>query len=240
MRILILLGLLMGALGGFSQREVPVSMAPLGVVKCADFEPDGQGNNNQWQMTSWNSLTRLDSGEADYTSQFKILYSAAGIYLLFSGIDNHISSDFDQDFQDLFKGDVFEAFFHPDTSIPLYLEYEISPLNKELVLMVPHINGKNYGWLPFHYSGDRRVKKMVHVQGGKSAPGATISSWTAELFIPFTLFFPLNKVPPAPGSIWNANFYRLDYDSGQMIKWAWSPVVQSFHEFEKFRQIRFQ
>jgi hypothetical protein len=54
------------------------------------------------------------------------------------------------------------------------------------------------------------------------------------------LFIPMSNIPPGPGTIWKANFFRLDYDTGKMIKWAWSPVERTFHEFAKFRPVQFE
>ena len=213
---------------------------PLTVKKCADFEPTGAGDNKEWAKTEWNFMTKLDSGGKDYTSQFKILYSAKGIYVLLKGDDDKISTSFQNDFEDLFKGDVFEVFFHPDIKTPVYFEYEINQLNKELILLVPRIDGKVRGWVPWHYEKDRRVKKMVKVVGNKAVINAAITSWSAELFFPYDLFSPLGNIPPVSGTVWNANFYRLDYDSGKMIKWAWSPVKRSFHELDKYRPIQFE
>lgn len=212
----------------------------LAVKKCNDFEITGKGNNAEWNKTEWTSLLKLDSGGRNYESRFKILYSAKGIYLLFEGQDDLITTIYDKDFGTLFRGDVFEAFFHPDPRLPLYLEYEINPLNKELTLLIPNINGKINGWVPWNYENQRRIKKDIEITGGKQAPNASIRSWKAEQFFPYTLFNPLRNVPPESGTLWNANFCRLDYDSGQMIKWAWSPVSTSFHEFEKFGQLKFE
>jgi len=209
------------------------------VKKCADFNITGNGENAAWNRTSWTMLTRLDPGN-DYESKFKILYSATGIYVLFNGADKKITTTYLNDFEDLFKADVFEVFFHPDTSIPLYLEYEINQLGKELVLLIPNLDGRVNGWLPWHYENTRRTSKMVKVVGGKAEPGAAITSWSAEIFLPYSLFNPLGSVPPVSGTIWNANFYRLDYDSGSMVKWAWAPVEKSFHDFKKFQPIRFE
>ncbi len=85
-------------------------------------------------------------------------------------------------------------------------------------MLVPNINGKAHGWIPWHYEKERRIKKMVNVVGGKKISNAAITSWSAELFFPYGLFNPLGNIPPASGTIWNANFYRLDYDTGKMIK----------------------
>jgi hypothetical protein len=185
-------------------------------------------------------LAKLDAGGEDYESKFKIIYSQKGIYLLFSGKDNKITTKFDKDFGNLFEGDVFEVFFHPDPQMPLYFEYEINQLNKELVLIIPNLNGKIHGWVPWNYENERKVIKKVHLEGGKPESNGAIKSWSAELFFPFGLLSPLSNVPPTSGAVWNANFYRLDYDSGKMIKWAWTPVNVSFHEFEKYRPIQFE
>jgi len=213
---------------------------PLLVRKCSDFALTGTGDNNEWAKTEWNYLTKLDSGGKAYNSKFKILYSEKGIYVLFSGEDDKISTRFDKDFGDLFKGDVFEVFFHTDPATALYLEYEINQLNKELVLLVPNVNGRAYGWIPWHYEKNRSIHKMVEVTGGKKEANSRVTSWRAELFFPYDLFSPLGNVPPTSGTDWNANFYRLDYDTGKMIKWAWGPVQKSFHELDKFRVIRFE
>jgi hypothetical protein len=213
---------------------------PLLVKKCADFRVTGKGDNAEWNKTEWHDMAKLDSGGKTYTSRFKILYSAKGIYVLFSGDDDKISTTFDKDFENLFREDVFEVFFHPDPSIPIYIEYEINQLNKELVLLVPNINGRARGWIPWHYEENRRTTKMVYVVGEKKIPNASIKSWTAEIFFPYDLFSPLGNIPPTSGMVWNANFYRLDYDTGHMIKYAWNPVERSFHEWKRYRPIQFE
>ena len=213
---------------------------PLLVRKCTDFNLTGKGDNEEWNKAEWNYLTKLDSGGKTYASKFKILYSTKGVYVFFDCDDDKISTQYDKDFGDLYKGDVVEVFFHTDPRTTIYFEYEVNQLNKELVLLVPNINGKAHGWIPWHYENERAVKKIINVRDGELVSNGTITSWNAELFFPYDLFKPLGNVPPASGMIWNANFYRLDYDIGKMIKWAWSPVQKSFHELDKFRAIQFE
>ena len=213
---------------------------PLMVRKCADFLVTGKGDHPEWTKAGWNSLQKLDAiGEA-YESKFKILYSTKGIYVLLNGTDKKISTNFTKDFENLFEADVFEVFFHTDPTQPLYFEYEINQLNKELVLIIPNFKGGFYGWIPWHYEKERRTQKMVEVIGGVQQSESMIISWTAEIFFPYGLLKPLQRVPPAQGTKWNANFYRLDYDSGKAAKWAWSPVMGSFHQYEKFGQLVFE
>ena len=236
------LGIFLTCIGtmNISAADKPSGNEPLPVKKCADFQISGSGTDPQWLKAEWNPLIKLDFGGAEDKSRFKIIYSKKGIYVLLEGDDQKITTKYDKDFENLFMGDVFEVFFHPDPNIPLYLEYEINQLDKELVLLVPNLNGKAQGWIPWHYENDRCVVKKVHIQGGKMEMGGAINSWSAELFFPYGLFSPLSNVPPVSGTIWNANFYRLDYDTGKMIKWAWTPIERSFHEFERFGSIRFE
>jgi hypothetical protein len=220
--------------------KYPSETEPLLVKKCNDFNITGEGSNPEWNKATWHQLIKLDQGGKDYDSRFKIIYSQKGIYLLFSGKDDKIATNFNKDFGNLYEGDVFEVFFHPDPKLPLYLEYEVNQLDKELVLIVPNLNGKYQGWIPWNYENERKVIKKVYLNGGKPESNGAIKSWSVELFFPYQLFSPLSNVPPEKGSIWNANFYRLDYDSGKMIKWAWTPVKESFHEFEKYKPIQFE
>ena len=237
-RIGILIWLTIQYSGGKLYAQNP-SSETLKVIKCNDFSINGSGTNPEWEKTAWHPLARLDSAGVNYATRFKILYAAKGIYVLFDGKDNRISTKFDQDFQDLYNADVFEVFFQPDAGMPLYLEYEVNALDKELVLLIPNLSGRASGWLPFHYDM-KRVEKKVNVVGGKAEPGASIRSWSAELFFPYRIFDPLLNVPPVSGTVWRANFYRLDYDSGSMVKWSWAPIAQSFHEYKKFGSILFE
>ncbi|MEO9022672.1 MAG: carbohydrate-binding family 9-like protein [Ginsengibacter sp.] len=209
------------------------------VRSCKDFQITGKGDNVQWRKIVWTNLQKLDAGGKNYKSQFKILYSPIGIYVLFNGEDKKITSTFKKDFDKIFKADVFEVFFHTDPSEPIYFEYEISPLNKELVLLMINKNEIISGWAPWPYEKERKVQKLIHISGGEMEPGSTIESWTAELFFSYNLLSPFQNTPPVKGTRWNANFCRLDYDSGSMIKWAWAPVNNSFHELDCYYSLLF-
>jgi len=213
---------------------------PLPVRQCKDFAISGKGDNNEWQKTEWTNLQKLDKGGENYLSQFKILYSSGGIYVLFSGEDLIISSDFENDFDPLFKGDVFEVFFHPDPSESLYFEYEISSLEKELVLLMVKRDKLITGWNPWPYGKENGVLKKVNLVGGTMKAYSPIESWTAELFIPYKLLCAFNNTPPAKQTLWYANFCRLDYDTGKMIRWAWAPVETSFHETQHYLPLLFE
>jgi len=204
-----------------------------------DFQITGQGSNAAWNKTDWTNLSKRPKGSHDYTARVKVLYSKTGLYVLMDGTDRRLSATMENDFDDLWHEDVFEFFLWPDERYPLYLEYEISPLGKELPILIPNFEGKQLGWRPWHYEGERKTKKAVSLVGGPQKSGAEIQGWRAEVFVPYALLKPLENVPPRPGTRWRANFYRVDYDEGESTAWDWARVGPSFHEFKKFGTLVF-
>lgn len=201
----------------------------MSIGKTPDFTVNGKGDATEWKKADWVTLAHRSGNMRNYEAKVKLLYSDSGIYCLFHNKDNKITSTMSKDFSDLWKEDVVEIFFWTDEKFPIYFEYEISPRNYELPIIVPNMNGKFLGWLPWHYDGPRRIKHATDVQG---------DAWTAEVYIPFKLLAPLTNVPPQKGMTWRCNIYRLDHDDG-VTRWSWQPVRTNFHDFELFGVIRF-
>lgn len=189
-----------------------------------------------WSRATWQSLASLDANPDPYPTRFKMLHSPKGIHILIEGEDRKVTGEHREDGGELYLGDVFEVFLHPEPATPVYFEYEVNAHDRELVLLVPNLGGRFTGWEPWRYEGDRKVVKRVRVQTGPEG----MIGWAAELFIPFSLLSPLEKTPPKRGTVWHANVCRLDYDTGGMRKWSWSPVRRSFHEYKAFRPVRFE
>jgi hypothetical protein len=210
------------------------------VNRVEAFELDGTGNAAAWSQAEWLNLQPI-KGSCTHPTQAKIVYSAGGIYCLFDCVDQRLTCTDLCDLDDLYTEDVVEAYFWPEESQHLYLEYEISPLGMELPLMVPNCDGKFMGWVPWHYEGDRKIRRATRVRGGEKLPGAKVASWSAEFFIPFALLMGFRNVPPKPGTSWRANFYRIDHDHGEPTWFAWSPGVRdTFHDLSAFGTIRFR
>jgi hypothetical protein len=205
------------------------------VARTDHFNITGDGSSREWNKAKWLVLTqRINKGKAIDT-RMKIMYSDTGIYCLFVNNDEKITATLKEDFLDLYNEDVVEAFFWPDEQVPVYFEYEISPLNYELPILVPNIDGNFLGWRPWHYEGNRRTvhKAKINEKDGK------VVSWTAEFFIPYLLLKPLPKVPPKKGDRWRANFYRMDYDH-DFLDWSWQLTRTNFHDYERFGSLVFQ
>ncbi len=222
----------------------PEAQAPprktLKVLRTDDFEVTGDGSHAAWAKAAWEPLAARGEQPREDKTQVKALYSAKGLYFLMQGADRQVTATMKEDFANLWLEDVFEVFLWPDEKTPLYFEYEISPLGYELPILVPNFEGKFFGWRPWHYDGERKIRKATSVQGGTKTSGSACTSWTAEFFVPYALLTPLENVPPQPGTSWRANFYRMDYDGGQRASWDWSRVGPSFHDIKNFGAITFE
>jgi hypothetical protein len=212
----------------------------LTVKSTADFEVNGSGDNAAWKQAEWTSMRRRQPDGHPYDTRFKMLYSKTGVYFLMDGTDRKVTATMNEDFMDLWNEDVFEVFLWTDERHPVYFEYEISPLNKELPILIPNFGGQFIGWRPWHYEKERLTRKATTTTGGPKQSNAAITGWRAEFFFPYSLLRPLQNVPPKPGTRWRGNFYRMDHDDGKRTQWDWAPVGPSFHEFEKFGELVFE
>jgi predicted TIM-barrel fold metal-dependent hydrolase len=212
----------------------------LRVPLTEDFEVTGDGSARAWSKLDWVPLNRRTAKGLPYETRIKLLYSRTGVYVLMEATDKKITARFTEDFQNLWTEDVFEVFLWPDQRDPVYFEYEISPLNVELPIIIPNLEGKFLGWRPWHYEGSRKTRKATSAIGGAKKSGAEIAGWSAEVFIPYELLSPLRNVPPQSGTRWRGNFYRVDYDDGKTTSWDWSRVGPGFHEFHKFGTLIFE
>ncbi|MEO8076372.1 MAG: carbohydrate-binding family 9-like protein [Acidobacteriota bacterium] len=237
---LIALLLVAPASGSAGGGQPPAGERPiLRVRPVDDFAVTGAGDHSSWQQAQWTTLNRRQPDGHNYESRFKVLYSKTGLYFLMEGTDRKLTATMTEDFMDLWNEDVFEVFLWTDERSPIYFEYEISPLNHELPILIPNFGGQFLGWRPWHYAGDRATRKGTSTIGGPKTSNAAIEGWRAEFFIPYALLKPLQSVPPVAGTRWRVNFYRVDYDDGKTTQWDWARVGESFHEYQKFGELLF-
>ena len=222
----------------FAQDKVPES-GSIVVKRCSDFDVTGDGTSMEWEKTEWLDLVTRGPEVADYQTKTKVLYSETGIYFLFDCKDKKLTSTMQADNLNLWEEDVVEVFLWTDEDYPVYFEYELSPLNYELPIIVPNFNGKFLGWLPWKYYGDKRTMHATSSTGGEKKSGGSVSGWIAEFFIPYRLLEPLNNVPPASGTKWRANMYRIDRDSA-VLAFNWQKTNITFHEYKNFGTFVFE
>jgi len=221
---------------GFAQKS---DSTTLFVRRTDDFQVNGIGDHANWAKTDWVRITPQEAAGKPYTTKVKLLYSTTGVYFLFQNEDEKLTSTIQEDYGSLFKEDVIEVFLWPDQSVPIYFEYELSPLNYELAILVPNINGDFHGWKPWRYEGNLRVQHATSTQGGPKVSKGNVTGWTGEFFIPYRLLRPIVQTPPAPGTQWRGNLYRIDYDHSYAT-WSWQKTSGSFHEFKKYGTFIFE
>ncbi|PWJ58819.1 cellulose/xylan binding protein with CBM9 domain [Dyadobacter jejuensis] len=214
------------------------------VKRTANFGIDGLGTSDLWNQTTWTTMLP-QNGPYKGTSikgrntRVKMMYSETGIYCLFSCEDSLLTASLTEDFAELYKEDVVEVFLWPDQAYPVYFEYELSPLDYELVLIIPNLKGKLRGWAPWNYKDDLKVQHATSITGGEKKSGARIQGWIAEFFIPYKLLNPLLQSKPQPGQKWKGNFYRIDYDKNT-THFSWNPTRGNFHDYERFGTLIFE
>lgn len=224
---------------------VPVSQAQSNdstkylIRKTGDFPVNGRGDHANWAKTSWVPITIQESADRRLGTKTKVLYSPTGLYFLFQCDDERLTSTITEDFGALYTEDVVEVFLWPDPSVPIYFEYEVSPLNYELPILVPNLNGRAQGWKPWNYRDKNKTQHATSVQGGEKQSKATVTGWTAEFFIPYRLMNPIVPAVPTSGTTWRGNLYRIDYDKGYQT-WSWKKTSGNFHEFNRYGTLIFE
>lgn len=230
-------------LNASSLSKQPLSV--LQVYKTDDFTVSGDGSSQNWSNTNWIKLTQRSNHENDSGREtfFKLLYSNTGIYFLFRCDDDLVSATITSHFEEIWREDVVEVFLWPDESEEVYFEYELSPLNYELPILVSKTDSGQSHWIPFEYSyKDGNSRKAIHktsAADGTLKSGEKITEWRAEFYIPFELLIPLKNRIPTSGTTWRANMYRVDYDYGS-TSWTWQPVTTNFHDIYSYGTLVFE
>ena len=217
-------------------RRLLAAALPSPVLRVQRLEGESFSWNNlddpAWDQAAparmeYNSLTaeaRPDAGTA-----IRALYN-----------DRHLYLRFDAPFRELtvfeparsteriglWDRDVVEAFITPPgAGAGEYYEFEVAPTNERLDLAIAPDNAEIQARLEWNSHFDSHV-----------AVDAERGLWTTVMRIPLKAFV---DQPPAPGSEWRANFYRIDRASRAFL--AWNPtLVRTFHAPERFGSLRFE
>ena len=126
----------------------------------------------------------------------------------------------------LFQEEVVEVFLDPFGDLECYFEIELNPLNTVFDLMLRRVGKgwrKEFGW---------------QCEGLETRTALTPGGWTGSLSIPFAAMTPN---PPNSGSVWRANFLRIDRPPGVPRELsAWSPTGRNtFHVPGRFGFLEF-
>jgi hypothetical protein len=152
--------------------------------------------------------------------------TASHLRIFFECEDSHPWATITQRDGPLFQEEVVELFLDPFGDLECYFEIEVNPLNTLFDLMLRRA-GK--GW---------RKELKWKCEGLETLAGPVAAGWTATLVIPFAAFLPQ---PPGRGSLWRANFLRIDRPPCAPRELsAWSPTGRNtFHDPSRFGYLEF-
>jgi hypothetical protein len=116
---------------------------------------------------------------------------------------------------------VVEAFIGSDAnSLNHYAEFEVAPSNERLDLKVS-LPDRDFAW-ESHFQSAVKVDRAAGV-------------WDCEVRIPLAA---LSATPPAAGTKWRINLYRMDRANKAGL--AWNPcLTPTFHTPERFGVLEF-
>jgi hypothetical protein len=190
---------------------------------------------------AWTTAERIRWGPEPYSTQFRALWSAEGVYLRFDSTDPQPWNTMTKRDEHLWEEEVVEIFLDPDRSGRNYAEIEISPAN--VICDVRMVRA----------SPDKLSDLSWNHEGLQSSVKRTGAGWIATAFLPWSGFRSLSpeaakiKMPPSPGTAWRFNVFRIERPGGPKepskngVFAAWSPTGQaSFHVPAAFREFRFR
>ncbi len=212
-------------------RKLLARSLPLPVIKATrierDFDPDGDLSKPAWGKAApvrMELSLRESNARPELSTEVKCLWSEDYLYLGFEcpfarlTVFEPVSS---KERIGLWDKDVVEAFIASDVNnVERYAEFEVSPTNERLDLMIDPPK-KDFGW-------DSKFQSAVKVDESAKV-------WRAEWRIPLSALA-ANK--PRPGARWRMNLYR--HDIAGRVFLAWNPTLTpTAHTPQRFGILEF-
>jgi carbonic anhydrase/acetyltransferase-like protein (isoleucine patch superfamily)/bifunctional DNA-binding transcriptional regulator/antitoxin component of YhaV-PrlF toxin-antitoxin module len=203
---------------------------------------DGSLDDPGWEgVTPLSALVHSNNGSAPaQETEVRLCWDDECLYAAFACKDTDIWADFENRDDPLYDEEVVEVFLCPTGDLRHYFEFEVNPLNTLFDAKVFNPEGDRKSMLVDREWNAARIRTSVRVSGVVNDRTSPDIGWITELAIPFAdLGLP---GPPAPGTVWRANFYRIE--RGAVTEFtAWSPTYREpadFHVPACFGEIVFQ
>lgn len=169
---------------------------------------------------------------------FRVLWSDDGLYLRYECQDRHISAVTTETNGPVWVDSCVEFFVAPNPKKPLnYYNFEMNCVGA--FLMGTHCDwGEGYA----DRSRDLGIQVATTVPGPTKDESPQDNGWTLVARIPWAHFEKdAPHLPPKPGDVWRANFYRLGGKTDPQCA-CWAPIdyfKPQFHLPQFFGQIVF-
>jgi len=167
----------------------------------------------------------------------RALWDDRYLYVAFQCEDSDIWGVTTERDKDIYNQEVVEVFLDADRDGHGYVEIEVSPLNAVLDLFMLWRDDRRNGLWDWDSQG---LQTAVVVDGDPTRRGTRDRSWTVEMAVPFSELLTAPNIPPRPGDVWHANFYRIDRAREGDEYSAWSPTFRrNYHTPSRFGRLVF-
>lgn len=197
---------------------------------------DGTLTDPEWDRAEPIKLVRVESGLTPrYATTARLLWDDDHLYIAFVCEDPDIWGTIHERDGNLYKEEVVEVFIDTDSNGTDYYEFEVSPHNVLLDLLIEWRDGKMRGDRTWDCEGWRTA---VRVEGTLDDRTDTDTRWTVEMAIPWKSLAKLPHTPPQPGDRLRINLYRIDRAADGDEYSAWSPTgAINYHRPQRFGQL---
>jgi hypothetical protein len=169
----------------------------------------------------------------------RLLWDRKYLYFVAEMEDADLYADVKEHNGMTWHNDVFELFFKPSKDSLLYYEFQVTPLNTKLELMLPSRGAG--GWQRFRSAGEMGMETAVKLDGTLNKWDDKDRGWVAEGRIPWTAFKAAGGKPEA-GAVWRFALCRFDYSATleQPELSSCAPLTRpEFHRYEDYGELKF-
>lgn len=210
------------------------------LAEGAKLQIDGKLDEPAWNTaeSSGPFVNTMDGSPVAQVGSVRALWDDANLYLAFRFQDTDIWANLEKHDDKLWTQEVAEVFIDADGDSRSYVELQVSPKNVTFDSWLPTYRANDNAW-------ESGMETAVQIRGTLNQRDDEDQGWDAELRIPLTAvkgkLETMRGVPPVPGTIWRANFFRFDFPKGrQAVASGWSPpLVGDFHALGRFGQLVF-
>ena len=201
---------------------------------------DGKLNEPVWKATPSTGLfvNTLTGQAGAVKTEAKVAWDAKYLYVAFENQDSDVWGEFSKRDDKLWTEEAVEIFIDANNDGKDYIELQVSPQGTIFDSYLPSYRRNQNDW-------NSGMRAKVTVEGTLNKRGDTDKSWVVEIAIPWKDVkgrgsYALS-VPPAVGTAWRVNFFRLDKPkTGPQVAVAWSaPLVGDFHKLDRFGEVVF-
>jgi carbonic anhydrase/acetyltransferase-like protein (isoleucine patch superfamily)/bifunctional DNA-binding transcriptional regulator/antitoxin component of YhaV-PrlF toxin-antitoxin module len=222
------------AMPGSTVRPEPPQRGSLPRYECrraaGGITVDGSLDDAGWVgVPRLSSLVHSNgSGSPAQATELRACWDDRHLYVSFACKDTEIWANFENRDDPLYEEEVVELFLCPTGDLRHYFELEVSPANVLFDAKVFNPEGDRAIMLVDREWNGSGIRSAVRVSGTLNDRSSPDIGWIVEIAVPFAdLGLP---GPPEPGTVWRANFYRIE--RGEVTEFtAWSPTYKEPADF---------